>query len=309
MAKQLNINDLTDLVALKLPDNFQRLITAAYLREVLNSQLASYINLVDAINYIPYDGGTTYVVGDVVFYLDQLYSKASNAVAGTEPVDGLDWTAIPGPFANDTIPGITRFATNDEADAGTLTNVAITPEQLALYGGSSYTGDEGIQVDNGLGIIKFIGQNVTIDWMNMLVTDIHYKVKTDTGDIHFEANNKVILDAGTQLQVKYNGTMPTTGHIPVQNATGIVFIAKPVEFSYSYSQGVTEFRDKFITGLLIDGVSTSSTIATKEISINGGAYTNLISGITIPNGADTIVRVTFTPSFNHGTVAIKGGSL
>jgi hypothetical protein len=307
MAKQLNIDDLMDAVALKLPDNFQRLITAALLREVLNDTLASYLNLVDGINYILYDGGTLYAIGDVVFYLDQLYSKASAAPAGTEPVDGLDWTAIAGPFSTDAIPGLTRFATDDEANDGTATNVAVTPLQLATYGGSEYTGEEGITVDNGLGTIAFTGGALTINGMDMLVTDNPYIVTTDTQDIRFISNNKVILDAGTDLQLKYNGSMPASGYMPHQGSTGVVFIRKPTEFSYRFSQGSTEFPDLLIGGVLIDTVSVTTGIATKQISINGGAYTNLIAGVSIPAGANITIKITYNIGYNGGTVAIKGG--
>jgi hypothetical protein len=119
----------------------------------------------------------------------------------------------------------------------------------------------------------------------------------------------VVLDAGTELQVKYNGVMPAAGRMPHQGLNGVEFIRKPVEMSYRYSQGSTEFPDLLIGGILIDTVTVTAGIATKQISINGGAYTNLIAGVSIPANASITVKVTFNLSYNSGIVAIKGGSL
>lgn len=307
MAKQQNIQELTDLVALKIPDNFQRLITAAFVREVLNDLLKSYVNIVDNIPYSPYDSGNLYAIGDVVIYLDQLYEKSSSAPAGTEPVNGADWNLLANPFATNIIQGIIRIATDGEAQEGTSETTAVTPFHLANYGGANYTGQKGIEVDNLLSVIKFIGGAFSIEGLDLLVLDNAYTVTTDTQDISFISNNNVVLDSGLNLKLLYDGVQPATGYIPEQQANGVVFVRKPVEVSYRFSQGSTEFPDLLIGGILVTDVQVTVGIATKTISINGGGFINLVNGVSIPANAVIVIKVAYNIGYNGGTVAIKGG--
>jgi hypothetical protein len=311
---QLNIQGLKDLSDLRFPDNFQRLITAAYLREYNNSSLLSLVNAYDKIPYIAYNAGTTYVNGDVVLYQDKLFKKVSSAPAGTTPVEGANWEQVEDPFATQLLIGMVRFATEAEVDAGTSETLAISPATLEhrLDGIEpvSYTGGNGVTVDNLNYLINFVGGTVTVNSLSFIVNLFPLLLATNNGhSINIEPSGNLNM-RGDQVSITIGDDPAPANQILVQTASnGLEYQYPSTEFSYSFVQGTTIVEDLFINSIQLTVMNKSIGINTVEISINGGAYALVPIPSTIPASASVLIRITYNGGYNNGVVTFKGDKL
>lgn len=279
---QFTVQQLIDQSLANIPDNNQNLITAAKLREVLTSFASSLADIYQKIQFDYYDSGKIYQNNDITFYQDVLYKKTNGSGTGITPSPSINWSVLTeNPFANQGFFGFTRFATPAEVLAGTSETLAISPATLP-EAGNTYTGTNGINVDNGTDEISFDGGFVNIP--------------------------NLTLDVEGDLIIQEDGVTPTNGKILIQDSGKLKFFNKPTEFSYNFGTNQTLFNDIWIRANRITEISKSVGIDKVFVSTNGGLFLDVIPSLPlnfVANGT-MIIKVTYNVGYNTGVVAFKG---